>query len=129
MATQFTLEDIGRAHRGVTKETVREYLQNLHGLGVVSYATHISDGSSDYFDSNGNKLSSIAVHEHYEISGESSRESARQAIEAHGRGETDYFAFSRQLAAAGVCTWVMDPVSLTCTYYSKSGEKLLQDDV
>jgi uncharacterized protein YbcV (DUF1398 family) len=129
MATPFTLEDIDRAHKGVTNETVRKYLKSLHDLGIVSYTTHISDGHSDYFDSKGNKLSSVAVHERYEISDEASRESARRAIEAHGLRETDYFAFSRQLAAAGVCAWVMDPVEMTCTFYSKSGEKLLVDDV
>ncbi|WP_108724315.1 DUF1398 family protein [Phyllobacterium zundukense] len=32
-------------------------------------------------------------------------------------------------AAAGVCTWIMDAVEMTCTFYSKSGEQLLVDDL
>lgn len=50
MGTPFSLEDIDRAHQGVTQETVRKYLTDLYALGVVSYTTHISDGHSEYFD-------------------------------------------------------------------------------
>jgi hypothetical protein len=63
--TRFTLEDIDRAHEGVTQDSVRKYLKNLHDLGVISYTTHVSDGHSDYFDIKGNKLSSAAVHDLY----------------------------------------------------------------
>ncbi|WP_095991053.1 DUF1398 family protein [Cystobacter fuscus] len=38
-------------------------------------------------------------------------------------------ALGRQLAAAGVCTWVMDLVGMTCTFHSKSGEPLFVDEV
>ncbi|MGY4395754.1 uncharacterized protein YbcV (DUF1398 family) [Sphingomonas sp. UYAg733] len=129
MQTPFTLEDIDRTHAGVTRMTVRKYLTDLHDLGVVSYTTYISDGHSNYFDSEGNSLSSAPVHETYEISDQADRTAARQALDAHGRGETNYLAFTRQLAAAGVCIWVMDPVEMTCTLHSKSGERLLVDDV
>lgn len=127
--TPFTLEDIDRAHAGATQDSVRKYLKDLHDLGVVSCTTHVADGHSDYFDIKGAKLSSAAVHEPYEISDEANRDAARQALEAHSLRETDYFTFSRQLAAAGVCTWVMDPVKMTCTFCSKLGEQLLVDPV
>lgn len=86
----------------------------------------INDGHCDDFDIKGNKLSSAAVHETYEISVEANRDAAGQALEAHSLGETDYFTFSK---AAGVCTWIMDPVEMTCTFYCKSGELLLVDDI
>ena len=129
METPFTLEDIDRAHEGATQDSVRQYLKDLRDLGVVSYTTHVSDGHSDYFDIKGEKLSSAAVHEPYEISDEANRDATRQALEAHSLRETDYFTFSRQLASAGVCTWIMDPVKMTCTFCSKLGEQLLVDSV
>ncbi|WP_420715074.1 DUF1398 family protein [Corallococcus sp. bb12-1] len=124
MQIAFTLEDIDRAHEGVTQETVRKYLADLHGLGVFTYTTYISDGHSEYFDIRGNKLSSAPVHEAYAVSDGADREAMRRALDAHGRREMDYFTFVRQLAAAGVCTWVMNPVGMTCSYHSKSGELL-----
>lgn len=129
MKTPFTLEQISRAHEGVSQDTVRAYLARLLALGVVSYTTHISDGHSDYVDGSGNMLSSAAVHDAFEVSGNANREDARLALDAHSRRETGYLTFSRQLADAGVATWVMDPVNMTCTFYSKSGEPLIVEDV
>jgi 2,3-bisphosphoglycerate-independent phosphoglycerate mutase len=129
MRTPFTLEGIGRAHNGVTHDTVRKYLADLRDIGVRSYTTHVSDGHSEYFDARGASLSSEPVHEPYAVADAADRDAVRQAIEAHSRGETNYFAFSKQLAAAGASTWVMDPIAMTCTFYSKAGELLLADDV
>jgi uncharacterized protein YbcV (DUF1398 family) len=129
MAVAFALEDIDLAHRGVTSATVRQYLTTLHGLGIVSYTTHISDGHSEYFDGNGDGLHSAAVHERYDVSDRADRDAARQAIEAHQSQATDYFMFSRQLAAAGVGYWIMDTVRMTCTFCSKADERLIEDDV
>lgn len=125
----FTLEDIDLAHREVTSATVRQYLTTLHDLGIVSYTTHISDGHSEYFDGNGDSLRSAAVHERYEVSDQADRNAARRAIEAHQSKQTDYFTFSRQLAAAGIGSWIMDTVRMTCTFCSKAGERLIEDDV
>jgi len=127
--TPFTLEDIERDHEGATQDSVQKYLKDLHDLGVISYTTHVSDGHSEYFDIKGNKLSSAAVHESYEIADEANRNAVRQAFVAHSLRETDYFTFSRQLAAAGVYTWVMDPVKMPCTFCSKLGEQLLVDPI
>jgi len=62
MATTFTLEDIDRAHKGVSSKSVRQYLTMLHSLGDIYYASYISDGHSEYFDRTGNTLSCPAVH-------------------------------------------------------------------
>ncbi|QPC91964.1 DUF1398 domain-containing protein [Mesorhizobium sp. INR15] len=102
LSMAFTLEDIDRAHKGVSQATVGDYLKALHGLGVAFYRTHISDGHSDYVDSEGNSLSSAPIHELYEVADHASVEAARLALDAHARGKTDYYAFSRQLADAGV---------------------------
>ena len=129
MAPRFTLAQIEQAHQGVTIAGVRDYLEKLYALGVVSYTSHISDGHSDYLDSKGDSLSSAPVHEIYEISGTANPEHAREAVAAHGLGKTDYLSFSRQLANAGVATWVMDPVGMTCSFHSKAGDRLFIEEV
>ena len=128
-ATSFSLEDIDRAHQGVTQETVRQYLAELRQLGVVSHTTFISDGHSEYVDAEGSSLSSNPVHEPYEVSFEADVDAFQQALQAHTRKETDYFTFARQLGAAGVATWVMDSVAMSCTFYSQSGKPLLTEEV
>lgn len=127
MTTAFTLEDIAGAHAGVSRATVRDYLARLLALGVARYVTHVADGRSDYFDADGGLLSSGPVHDPYAVADTVDRRGVDRAVEAHGRGETDYFVFSRQLAAAGVETWVMDPLAMTCAYRSKVGEVLRAD--
>jgi uncharacterized protein YbcV (DUF1398 family) len=128
MATRFTQKDLDRAHKGTSRANVREYLATLFDLGVVSYTSYVSDGHSDYFDEDGNWISSPAVHEPYEVADEADRDAAQRAIDAHLRRETDYFTFSKQLAAAGVCTWVMDTIAMTCAFCSTSGQRLIVDD-
>ena len=124
MPTPFTLEDIDRAHQCVDQNTVSDYLKDLRKIGVVAYATFISDGHSEYFDCEGNALSSEPIYERRDVSDRADADAARKALDAHSSGDTDYFAFTRQLADAGVCTWVMDPVRMTCAFCSKSGEPL-----
>jgi uncharacterized protein YbcV (DUF1398 family) len=69
------------------------------------------------------------VHDPYAVSDIADPKAARAAIEAHGRGDTDYFAFSRALADAGVASWVMDPVRMTLTYRSAEGTPMLADNL
>ena len=129
MPTRFSLDDIDLAHRGVTSRTVGDYLRTLHTLGVVTCITYLCDGHSDYVDGEGGRLSSPPVHELYDVSDRPDAGAARRAIDAHAARETDYFAFSKQLAAAGIASWIMDPVAMTCTFCSKAGEGLLVDPV
>ncbi|HTD02261.1 DUF1398 family protein [Undibacterium sp.] len=129
MPIRFTLREIENAHAGVTSEIVGQYLKDLYSLGVVSYTTYISDGHSEYFDENGDKLASEAIHDSYEISHEANDVAARRAIELHGCKVTDYLSFSKQLAEAGVCKWAMNPIAMTCTFYSMSSDQMSIDNI
>jgi uncharacterized protein YbcV (DUF1398 family) len=121
LGAAFTLADIDAAHAGASRETVGRYLARLRDLGVVRAVTCIADGHSEYFGAAGAGLASGPVHETYPVARVLDAEAADRAIEAYGRGETDYLAFSRDLAAAGVAVWVMDTAALTITYRGRSG--------
>lgn len=123
MSTTFTLEDIEKAQE-VAPDGVNDYLGELRRLGVACCISHIADGHSDYVDDAGNCLSSAPLHDPVPVSGCVDPQAAKMALGRHGRGETDYLTFARQLAAAGVATWVMDPGARTCTFRCRAGQKL-----
>ncbi len=127
MAPRFTLDDIDRAHDGVTKNGVRQYLGRLRDLGVKQCTTWIADGHTDFCDEAGDTVSSHPVHDPYPVAEDADPKAARAAIEAHGRGETDYFEMSRALADAGVAAWEMDTGQLTLTYRATSGAPVMKD--
>ena len=124
MTTPFTLSDLEKAHEGVGAGGVCDYMQALSGMGVAYYVSHISDGHSDYFDGKGNRLSTGPIHRANPVACRPDPAAAKAALGAHGRGETDYFTFARQLAAAGVAAWVMDPKAMTCTFQCSAGKTL-----
>jgi len=129
MPAPFTLAQIEKAHQGVNQASVGKYLKALRELGVVSAITYVVDGHTDYADADGNRLSSAVVHETYGVSDLVNWEAAQRALDAHTAKEADYFTMSRQLAAAGVATWVMNTTTLTCSFVAKDGTVLITETV
>ena len=129
MPAPFTLAQIEKAHQGVNQASVGKYLKALQELGVVSAITYVADGHTDYADADDNRLSSAAIHESYDVSDQASWEAAQRALDAHTAKKTDYFTMSRQLAAAGVATWVMNTTTLTCSFVAKDGTVLVTETV
>ena len=112
------MADIEKAHAVVDPDGVNDYLTALRQL------SHICDGHSDFFDAAGNKLSTAPIHERLTVAERVDPKAAKLALGQHGRGETDYLTFARQLADAGIDTWLMDPRARTCTFCCQAGEKL-----
>ncbi|WP_370287069.1 DUF1398 family protein [Pseudooceanicola nanhaiensis] len=124
MNTAFTMADIEKAHAVVDPDGVNDYLTALRQLGVAYYVSHICDGHSDFYDAAGNKLSTAPIHDRLTVAERVDPKAAKLALGQHGRGETDYLTFARQLADAGIETWLMDPRARTCTFCCRAGEKL-----
>lgn len=127
MTTQFTIADIERANACAGSEGVCGYMRVLRDIGVTYYISHISDGHLEFFDGKGNVLRTAPLHEAYEVAATPDPEAAKCALGAHARGETDYLAFARQLSAAGVATWLMDPDAMTCTFRCRGGTPLFAE--
>jgi uncharacterized protein YbcV (DUF1398 family) len=127
MTTPFTIADIERAHAATGPEGVCGTMRLLRGLGVARYISHISDGHSEFFDGSGNVLRTEPLHPPYPVADTPDPDAAKLALGRHARGETDYFTFARQLTAAGVATWLMDPDAMTCTFCCRSGVPLFAE--
>lgn len=124
----FTLEHIKEAHSKVKSGAdFPNYIQDLVKLGVKKYETYVSDGHSVYFSKDNVTLSSVAKYPGLEIAKTSHKDQFKHDLKHHQQGGTDYMTFCKDCARAGVEKWVVDISKMTCTYYDKTGNELLQE--
>ena len=119
----FTLKQIEEVHN--KGKGLSEFARNLKVLGVKYYVTYISDGHSDYFGKDKYLVTSMAVHETFEVSIQSNKEKFLKSLTRHEEDKTDYITFSKELANAGIETWVVNMQEMTISFYNKIGEKVL----
>ena len=122
----FTIDQIKSAHSKVKSGAdFPAYVQDIRELGVISYETYVSDNHTDYFGANGFKASSPAKYHTLIIADLSNDVQFRVELKAHQQGQTDYLTFCKSAASLGVERWVVSIEAMTCTYYNKSGQKML----
>ncbi len=122
----FTLEQINEIHdRLGTIEGLPQYVQALCALGIEKYDSYLTDGHSEYFGMDGQKVVSSAFHETLPISDVSDREKVLEHLDLHNRRETSYLEMSRGLAESGVEKWTVDTRNMTLAYYDRQGNELL----
>jgi uncharacterized protein YbcV (DUF1398 family) len=126
----FTLEQITEIHgRLGNRETLGGYLHALLVIGVETYDSYITDGRSEYFGADGQKLVGPAFHEAFAIAETCDKERFLQYMQQVGRGGVGYVEMSKALADNGVEKWSFDTGKLTITYLDKSGNVLLTEKV
>ena len=126
----FTLEQITDIHdRLGNRETLGGYLRALGVIGVEAYDSYITDGHSEYFGADGQKLVGPAFHEMFAIAETCDKEQLLPYMQQVERGGIGYVEMSKALADNGVEKWRFDTERLTITYFSKSGDVLLAEGV
>jgi uncharacterized protein YbcV (DUF1398 family) len=126
----FTLEQIRAAHSKVkTGADFPAYIQDMKRLGVQSYAHFVSDGHIIYFGVSDFRLSSPPKWEPVSIPQKGRPEKLKHEIQIHQAGKTDYPAFCRQSAEAGVNKWVVDMQKMTCIYYDQMGNEMVSEPI
>lgn len=124
----FTLDQIKAAHSKVMSGAdFPNYVQDLIQLGVTFYETYVSDGHTDYLGTNGYKTSSDPKYSELIIAEQCDVEQFRLDLKAHQQGKTDYATFCNDCAKSGVEKWTVRMDKMTCTYYDKSGNELLEE--
>ena len=122
----FTLDQISDIHDRLGKQsTLPDYLKALNDIGVAYYDSFLTDGHSEYFGKENQKIVSPPVHERLTIASKSNREGLLHHLNLHNQGETDYLEMSQGLAGSGVEKWSFDTGKLTITYYDREGRELL----
>ncbi len=122
----FTIDQIKTAHTKVKSGAdFPSYIQDLKKLGVASYEAFVEDGHTEYFGANEFKITSPANFEVLKISDSSNAAQFISDLKAHQSGKTDYPTFCRDAAKSGIEKWTVKTDEMTCTYFDKSGTKIL----
>lgn len=126
----FTVNQIKEAHSKVKSGAdFPVYIQNLKKLGVASYETFVSDGHTNYYGTNNNKLTSPAKYDALHIAETSDKMQFNVDLLAHQQGKTDYPTFCNDAAKAGIEKWKVNMTQMTCTYYDRAGNEILVEDI
>ena len=106
-----------------------KYVQEIKRLGLMRYEYIVMDGIAIYFDEQGQRIVSEPMYEPLSIANQSSVPRLRLAIALHQLGQTDFLAFCRQAAEAGVENWVIDTQKMLCIYYDLAGNKMIAEPI
>jgi uncharacterized protein YbcV (DUF1398 family) len=124
----FTMAQIKAAHAKVKSGAdFPAYVQEMKVLGVRSYQHYVSDGHINYHGSNGFTLLADAKWPPVDVASRGKEDALKHALSIHQAGQTDYLAFCRQAAEAGVAYWTVDMQQMNCTYYDKAGRTMLTE--
>jgi uncharacterized protein YbcV (DUF1398 family) len=126
----FELKEIKEAHSKVkTGADFPSYVQALIKLGVKKYDTYVSDGHTVFFGDENYVIQSEARYPKLNIANICDKERFRHYLKNHQRGQTDYPVFCSDSAATGVEKWTVDMSEMTCTYYDKANNKMLEEKI
>ncbi len=126
----FTVEQIKAAHSKVKSGAdFPSYIKEIKELGVTHYEAYVGDGHIAY---HGTKNYSATVPEKYEsliIADKAKIEEFKAELIAHQQGKTDYLTFIKMCAETGIEKWEVRIDKMTCTYFDKSGNEILEEQI
>ena len=126
----FTIEQIKTAHSKVKSGSdFPAYIRELKQLGVVLYDTFVSDGHSNYYGKNDFKVNSEAKYDALTIHTSADENQFKADLKAHQQGKTDYPTFCSDCAKSGIEKWSVNLDKMTCTYYDKAGNEILEEKI
>lgn len=126
----FTVEQIKAAHRKVKSGAdFPAYIREIKALGVTAFETWVVDSHTEYFGADNYRTSSTPMYEDLTISNSADKLQFEHYLKIHQQGETDYFTFCRHCAQTGIEKWFVSLDEMTCTYYDKAGNKILEEQI
>jgi uncharacterized protein YbcV (DUF1398 family) len=126
----FTVEQIKAAHSKVKSGAdFPAYIKEIKSLGVTHYDAYVTDGHIDYHGANNSTAKVPAKYDPLVIAGISKSEEFKSALAAHQQGKTDFLTFIKMCATFGIEKWAISMDKMTCTYYDKSGNEILVEEI
>jgi uncharacterized protein YbcV (DUF1398 family) len=130
MQKMFTVEQIKHAHSKVKSGAdFPAYIKDLKQLGVTFYETYVSDGHTKYFGDNNYRASSPSKYDLLTIADDCNAEMFKSDLSAHQQGKTGYPAFCKDCARSGIEKWAVSVDNMTCTYFDKTGNTILVEQI
>ncbi|RFM27893.1 DUF1398 domain-containing protein [Deminuibacter soli] len=126
----FTVQQIKAAHAQVQSGAdFPNYIREIKEMGVTGFETWVVDSHTSYFGKNNYQTQSTPMYEDLAIAGKADKTAFAGYLNIHQQGKTDYLTFCRHCAETGVEKWIVDLTAMTCTYYDKAGNELLQEQI
>ncbi|NGM60911.1 DUF1398 domain-containing protein [Sphingobacterium sp. SGG-5] len=126
----FTAEQIKTAHAKVKSGAdFPSYIQEIKALGVTHYEAYVTDGHIDYHGVNAYTANVPAKYEPLVIADTPKGEAFKAELLAHQQGKTDFLTFIKMCATFGIEKWAICIDKMTCTYYDKSGNEILAEEI
>lgn len=126
----FTLEQIKQSHSKVKSGAdFPQYIRDLKVLGINNYIIYVADGHAEYFGDSNCHLTSDPKYPIINISEKNENDKFKDYLKSHQQGKSDYLTFCKQAAETGIEKWVVLLNEMTCTYYDKTGNKVLIENV
>lgn len=126
----FTAQDIQAAHSKVKSGAdFTSYIREIRDMGVTHYEAYVSDGHTDYHGANSHTATVPAKYDPITVADKVSNDVFKAELLAHQQGKTDYLTFIRMCAETGIEKWEIRMDKLTCTYFDKSGNEVLEENI
>lgn len=126
----FTVDQIKTAHSKVKSGAdFPSYIKEIKALGVTHYEAFVTDGHIDYHGTRNYTAKVPAKYEPIIISDTSKGEEFKTELIAHQQGKTDFLTFIKMCAAFGIEKWAICMDKMTCTYYDKTGNVILVEQI
>lgn len=126
----FTVEQLKAAHSKVKSGAdFPSYIQEIKSFGVTHYEAFVTDGRIDYHGANATIAKVPAKYDPLVIADHSNVEEFKAELLAHQQGKTDFLTFIKMCAINGIEKWEICMDKMTCTYFDKSGNELLVEEI
>ncbi len=122
----FTLDQINDIHERLgSRKTLVDYLSALHDIGIIKQDSFVTDGHSEYYGKENDKVVSPPVHEKFPVANACNRQEFLKHLSLHEQGKINYIEMSKGLADSGIEKWAFDTHKMTISYYDLEGNEIL----
>lgn len=105
------------------------YIQDLKLLGVTYYEVFVKDRRAIYYGANDYKVTIFTIDETLQIAEKHNELQFKSDLKSHQNGKTDYCTFCKDCAKSGIEKWVIFMDDMTCTYFDRTGNKILVEQI
>ena len=126
----FTAAEIKAAHSKVRSGSdFPAYIKEIKALGVTHYEAYVADGHIDYHGANDDIAKLPARYAPLAIAEAARTDAFTAALIDHQQGKTDFLTFIKMCAIFGIEKWKVCIDEMTCTYYDKTGNEILVEEI
>lgn len=126
----FTVEQIKTIHGKVKSGAdFPNYIKEIKALGVTHYEAYVEDGHIDYHGANNYVAKVPEKYDPLTIADITNIGLFKAELLAHQQGKTDYLTFIKMCAETGIEKWEIRMDKMTCTYFDKSGNEVLVEQI